>query len=156
MNPNKIKKGLECCSKEDTDCINCPYRCGEEILKGTCIMKMSEDTLAYINQRDAEIDMLTINLKFADNTLKGQKKTIDKLSEMLGVCTTAKNDYADQLKRVIDNLKIAKSDAVKEFAVRLLSKAIYIRDEEKANGTIHINDIYETLEEMSGDEHAGD
>lgn len=46
--PDEIKKGLECCA-EITGCAKCPYR-GEK-----CALTVSSDTLAYIQQLEAQI-----------------------------------------------------------------------------------------------------
>lgn len=59
-------------------------------------------------------------------------------------CLVVETDHGELTKQI-------KSEAYEEFAERLLTKAIFIRDEEKANGVIRVDDVYETLEKLVGD-----
>jgi len=60
--PEEIKKGLECCSKDEDGCCceNCLYNLGE--LSFECIPMTQRDALAYIQQlereRDAAVEQL--------------------------------------------------------------------------------------------------
>jgi len=54
MNPNEIKKCLECCIKDDCDnCLN---------TFGNCEHNLMSNALAYINQIEAEVDKLQVDL----------------------------------------------------------------------------------------------
>lgn len=62
--PDKIKKGLECCSSEVMFCApedpRCSYDCGDEV----CIYNLMRDALAYIQQLEVERDAYRDGLKF--------------------------------------------------------------------------------------------
>lgn len=53
MNPNEIKKGLECCIKDDCD--NCPNPFGN------CEHNLMSDALAYINQLETNLTVMRMS-----------------------------------------------------------------------------------------------
>lgn len=69
MNPNEIKKALECCS-DIHFCSVCPYYLQNKE-NDYCKEDMSKDALAYINQLEAEVERLKMNeYKKCNNLVK--------------------------------------------------------------------------------------
>lgn len=123
MTENEIIKSLECCKKDDCD--NCPNGFGN------CYSNLSGYALDLINRQKKEIDrleryneILSIN---ADTAFQ------DGLNE-------AQDLYAEQVKAEI------KSEAIKEFAVRLKCGV------PQETGVIRCSDIDNLVKEMVGDE----
>lgn len=88
MNPNEIKKCLECCIKDDCDnCLN---------TFGNCEHNLMSDALAYINQLEAEVERLLQKLQ--------PPPDVDPIDFCGVVC-----DFAEEL------IGKAKSEAIKEF-----------------------------------------
>ena len=84
MNPNEIKKALECCSKSNTSgnyCEGCPYN---NINVRYCASEISKDTLAYINKLEAEKGNLKYTLlgvmHFVDKWLDGNELKQDEVN----------------------------------------------------------------------------
>lgn len=106
-----------------------------ENFDGTAVeMTILSGAFIYINRLEAEVE---------------------RLRKILTVCTKAKNDYANQLQQVIENLETAKSDAVKEFVERLETIAFPEDGCGKAcvyfEGSDGIKGIYDILKETVGE-----
>lgn len=56
MNPNEIKKALECCGIYH-NCLDCVYNFSD-VSSIACLTSLMTDTLAYINQLEAEVERL--------------------------------------------------------------------------------------------------
>ena len=86
MTNNDIKKGLECCGREN--CRGCPYR-------GNCHQgnPMIRDALDYINRLEAENERLNRELDIANNDLA---------EECFGKAKTAKEIKAEAYKEFAD------------------------------------------------------
>ena len=84
MNPNEIKKALECRGNcNSNECSECPYRMGEYLCD---IVTSAKDALAYINQLEAENKGLksdVITLKHSNGHLKTKYDEIMALSKRL-------------------------------------------------------------------------
>lgn len=132
MNPNEIKKALEFCTNRTVSCVGCPFEkdnfCGRKILQGS---------LAYINQLEAEVERFKKRQKptktsgykiengkvvFFVNILndyryeyKDLEEVVKTLNELLKEAYS-KDEIAFALKCKTEDLKTAKSEAVKEFA----------------------------------------
>ena len=93
MTDNEIIKALDCCSNASwSSCHDCPYR--EKQFQNHCAFTMSGDALALINRQQAEIERLT----------KCRKEEVEKLMSAIDEVVTE-----------------AKSEAIKEFAERLIT-----------------------------------
>ena len=138
MTDNEIIKALECCIKNT--CSECPFyknwithRCGE----------LRNLALDLINRQQAEIEKFTKRQKptgasgykiengkvvFFTNMLGGCRyeyenldEVVKTLNELLQECYS-KDEIAFALKCKTEDLKTAKSEAIKEFAERLKAK----------------------------------
>ena len=100
MTDKKIIKALECCSNNVLyeQCVGCPYE--KYLDKGhTCIIKATKNALDLINRQKAEIERL--------NTLISKT-----------------NEHRGEVIHAITHIDEIKSEAVKEFAERLLKKEL--------------------------------
>ena len=100
MKDEQIIKALECCATDDVDdCFQCPY--GNIVYKpgdGRCVNRCRKDAIDLINRQKAEIKRLTAKILVKDNI----------------------NNYnTAQLRIAREELRTAKSEAIKEFAREL-------------------------------------
>lgn len=108
MTDEQIIKALECCATDDgDDCSQCPY--GNIVYKsgsGGCVNRCRKDALDFINRQKADIERL-------EHIRKGDKQLINSLNKCY---------------------KLAKSEAIKEFAERLKSKLANLSVRTKTHG----------------------
>ena len=126
MTDNEIIKAFTICANQGA-CKDCPL----DDLGGVerCMHTLLLNALDLINRQQAEI----AELKEKNSGLA------------LGLLYEVVNED-EQLRNEIT--KVAKSEAYKEFANRLLRKATLIRNDLGTEGFVTIDDIYETLKEM--------
>lgn len=133
---NEIKKALECCINDDCD--NCPDTFGN------CEHNAMRNALDLINRQQAEIEKFTKRQKptgasgykiengkivFFTNMLGGCRQeyenldeVVKTLNELLQECYS-KDEIAFALKCKTEDLKTAKSEAIKELAEKFKEKA---------------------------------
>ena len=119
MTDNEIIKALETCNSMSIRCGNCSYYQIPRKDGKSCSEMMLDDAIDLINRQKAEIE------RFEKET----EQTIHSIREM-----------------AFDSIKVAKSEAIKEFAERLKEK--------KYGGTypyVLVNEIDNLVEEMAGD-----
>lgn len=107
---------------------------------------------AYSERCDKLTDVNLYLTKLCDekddliNRLKAENERLKEVEKRMLLCLANERDaIADCLNEAVAE---AKSEAVKEFAEKLLRKATFMCDEESINGVVRVGDIYETLEEM--------
>ena len=106
MNPNEIKKALECCFNTNCTCEGCPYG-------GNCGTKdhnVARDTLAYINQLEAKSE----KLEKENQNLKTEIEKLNIKIDILG--------YG--IKRANERENSASVNAVKKFANNLCENRV--------------------------------
>lgn len=140
MNPNEIKKALECrVNCNSNECSKCPYRIGEYLCD---VVTSAKDTLAYINQLESDFQLLKNDYE----NLKGCYE--DAINHNRQLRVKRMNDCA--------KMKTAKSDAIKEFA-ELIIKDICEQVNAPTPSESYIVEkcnqvIVNRLKEMVGDE----
>ena len=146
MTDNDIIKALECCADTTKGCEDCPF------LPFECIVdtenSLVKSALDLINRQQAEIERFTKRQKptgasgykivngkvvFFTNMLGGCRyeyenldEVVKTLNELLQECYS-KDEIAFALKCKTEDLKTAKSEAIKEFAERLTDRAELIK-----------------------------
>lgn len=117
----KIKKGLECCGKNNPDCDNCPY----SVSGGSLCRQPEQDALTLINELERENERLLEScknchyikdLKIANGHAKELKDRIAELEKV----------YDRQVRIINDlNIEIVKEqEKLQKFAERLKEKKI--------------------------------
>lgn len=132
INPDVIKKALECCSNEDANCMICPYRC-EEMLTGICVIKKSVNALAYIKQLESDLQLVINDYKNVKSLYENEKMRIDR----------AKSKFISMAQK----LKTAKLDAIKEVAEEV-EKLKYPNAHELSGFVIYGEDFDNLVKEM--------
>ena len=135
MSEDEIIKALECCSSDEVGlCHICPLdgECNGDI---TILLKYALD---LINRQKAEIESLKIANEKMYIANKKQEKNIDRLEHQLeALCLT---------------LKLAKAEAIKEFAERLKVTCYTYSDICGYESTvIDVSKINNLVKEMVGD-----
>ena len=99
MTDNEIVKALECCANA-YDCPDCPFEddCGS-------MQKLSTFVVDLINSQKAEIERLNVAVKAKDVKLNTGDYALEK-----------------SVSALVNAIKTAKSEAIKEFAERLKTK----------------------------------
>lgn len=125
LTDNEIIKALECCEiAYDQDCTECPlYPDDGEI---ACREVLREEALDLITRQQAELENLKVenqSLRTAGNSLKmhyeeAQAK-IERLNAENMLTISERNAFRTSFYDVLKQLKIARSEAVKEFTKRL-------------------------------------
>lgn len=144
MTDNEIIKALECCQSENgNDCENCPYsvvvyRQGE----GGCTNKLMQDALDLINRQKAELELKTMDINSLaserdalQEMVEEQKAEIERLSKTVVDLNANLSESIHCFTRMetlykikCNELKVAKSEARKEFWERLMKQAVLISD----------------------------
>lgn len=135
MTDEQIIKALECCATDDgDDCFQCPY--GNIVYKsrnGGCVNRCRKDALDFINRQKAKIEELHSDKIIAERhkkdarelfvdctrQLKEAKAEIEKITEKYNCQQTVYVDLSKIIKEQAEELKQAKSEAIKEFVARL-------------------------------------
>ena len=141
MTDNDIIKALECCTvcSSIETCGECPYvECPTR--KG-CVGEMVKDALDLINrlQYDVEIKESVIKTLFVD--IDKKKAEIERLQNAYKQCAWERDIF-------LDELKTAKSEAIKEFAERLKEEATVDDDSTWWVANIDIDNL---VKEMVGE-----
>ena len=114
MKPDRIKKGLQCCTSSEYDCNDCPLIEKKQV-EGGCGHFLMKNASDYINQLEAEVEKLekeNSQLRneveyLLTNRLLGEDKT----TVMAMCCETLEKIRQDmqivEIKRTIQDLKIA-------------------------------------------------
>ena len=167
MTDNEIKKALECCKVEFENCEKCPYG-GVDCLTEKGESLVMRDALDLINRQQAEIEKFTKRQKptgasgykiengkvvFFTNMLGGcrhEYENLDEvaktLNELLQECYS-KDEIAFALKCKTEDLKTAKSEAIKEFAE--LVKMEFYKDFDELIPSIMADRIDNLVKEMT-------
>lgn len=119
MNPNEIKKALECCTQPTTDCDNCPYTMNDD-----CFDIVKLDALAYINQLEAENKAFGKIIKKQDDEISVLRKDLLKRQNLEENFSKVKKQFD---KKMLKHVKFERADAIKEFAQRLKSNFAVIK-----------------------------
>lgn len=119
MTDNEIIKALECCFLSECDCKDCPYRDFE-----ICdTAKMINTVIDLFNRRQEEREALIAGQETLQKHIAEQKAEIERLKKAIEVKDNIyQRNTGLREKRIfdlMDELKTAKSEAIKEFAVRL-------------------------------------
>lgn len=125
MTEKDIIKALKCCSIEHA-CSKCPYKREKGC---SCINGVLKDTLDLINRQQAENEQLT---------------------EKFNCQQTVYGDLSEIIKKQSEELKKAKSEAIKEFAERLKKHSFFDRKDQRKVIAEVIIDHY--LKRMVGEE----
>ncbi len=123
---SEIIKALECCI--DCDCKNCPCQTED----GHCMEKDDALILDLINRQKAEIERLEKRLDMSRKELSRRRERCIQNSEL-------------NLK-LLSELKIVKSEVIREFAERLKVKAAW---DDRDNNVVHLDDIDSIVKEMT-------
>ena len=150
MTDTNIIHALQCCGVE-TNCRNCPlYK--ERSAK--CICTVLRNALDLITRQQAENENLKVenqSLRTAANSLKMHyekaQSEIDSLKIFRGYAEKRANDY----KTMRDKYLNAKSEAVKEFAMKLKSISKFLPLTAISDSFVTVSDIDNTLKEMVGE-----
>ena len=116
MTDNEIIKALECCFTNDFGKTNC-NKCAFYTATAKCMDDMQNAVIDLINRQKAEIERLTAKILVKDNI----------------------NDYnTAQLRIAREELRTAKSEAIKEFVERVkrTSIGLEIGDDKKFKMTV--------------------
>ena len=122
MTDNEIIKVLECCVS--AKCI-CPHTC--PMLKNKeCLTSLRKNALDLITRQQAEIERLQkevnlVSMQFQDIQERQEESQaeIDKLNAENMLTMSERNAFRNSFYEVSKQLKIAKSEAFKEFAEKL-------------------------------------
>ena len=143
MTDNEIIKALKCCGDPDSICAECPIKddCG-------CNEHLANYALDIIKRQQAEIENLKVetqSLRGAANSLKMHyekaQSEIDSLKIFRGYAEKRASDY----RAMRDKYLNAKSEAVKEFAMKLKCGV------PQETGVIRCSDIDNLVKEMVGE-----
>lgn len=145
MTDNEIIKALECCAQPISICKEWP--CYDSNVPYPCTDQLKWAALNLIDSQKAEIERLKNKILEDDILLN------DRVQEAVNVVSNADQKYIDALEEEINNkiaeLKIAKSEAVKEFAERLKDNLQW--DSGYDDKFTFENDIDVLVKEMVGD-----
>lgn len=133
MKDEQIIKALECCATDDgDDCFQCPY--GNIVYKpgnGGCVNRCRKDAIDLINLQKAEIGRLAAKILVKDNI----------------------NNYnTAQLRIAREELRTAKSEAIKEFAEKL-KKRFYLSAGRCVVDVYHIDNLVKEMTEGNNENH---
>ena len=131
MTDEQIIKALECCATDDgDDCFQCPY--GNIVYKpgnGGCVNRCRKDAIDLINLQKAEIERLAAKILVKDNI----------------------NNYnTAQLRIAREELRTAKSEAIKEFAEKL-KKRFYLSAGRCVVDVYHIDTLVKEMTEANNE-----
>lgn len=150
MSDKNIIKALECCV--DCNCKECP--CYKVVgTERRCTEIDEEKVLDLINRQQEEIEEAEHNIELLHRLKEGLKEdvnTIRKENEGLLYKIKSRNSEINRLKSIIaDTHKIAKAEAITEFAERLKNK-MFAEDFLLCEPCDMANIIDDTLKEMVG------
>lgn len=132
MTDEQIVKALECC--KIGNCDDCPFYG----VKEDCEVELPEEALDLINRQKAENE----RLEDENYTLKNKIEIRDNLIEQLGSDIDIKYNTIYTMR---EKLKNSKSEAIKEFAERLIRTA----DGDDEYGTVFVFNINDLVKEMT-------
>ena len=122
----QIIKALECCFTNDFGKTNC-NKCAFYTATAKCMDDMQNAVIDLINRQAAEIERLTAKILVKDNI----------------------NDYNTmQLRIAREELRTAKSEAIKEFAERLTDKISVYSKYVDVDGIVILNRIFRMIEDV--------
>ena len=123
----QIIKALECCFTNDFGKTNC-NKCAFYTATAKCMDDMQNAVIDLINRQAAEIERLTAKILVKDNI----------------------NDYNTmQLRIAREELRTAKSEAIKEFAERLKKHNFVDNLSLDGKETVYVDDIDNLVKEMT-------
>ncbi len=150
MTDNEIIKALECLSgiAKDWDCDKCPFD------SAICTSFVAESTLDLINRLQEEKQNLEIELKAMRGAANSYKDEVERLKENLEEAVSCFNRMESLYNIKNMELKVAKTEAYKEFA-ELLKKQKY-QSSDWSHGehpfVVEERDIDNTLDELVGED----
>lgn len=136
MSDNEIIKSFICCIGSPK-CNECAYRTFPE----NCKERMMYEILKLINRITAEKEGLKDACTHCP-VLKVKSETISDLNEQIGYWQRGYNDLRQEM-------KIAKAEAVKEFAERLKKRETTAISCKRFEGVVSTDDIDELVKELS-------
>ncbi len=153
MTDEQIIKALECCKSDR--CRDCPSLCDEECLTPN----MEEQVSLVIKRQKAEIEELRSDKIIAERhekdardlfvnctqQLEEANAEIEGLEETRYELACIIDDLREERNRLLQKLQQAQSEAIKEFAERLIRTAEY--DDEYS--TVFVYNIKQLVKEMT-------
>ena len=140
MTDEQIIKALECCIQGDQCAYSCPYD-DDESDCNKCTSALAKDALDLINRQKAEIERLKEDFDFNIKLNGLLQEQIDGIDEQI-------IELDEQIDKLNCALQTAKSEAIKEFAVRLKCGV------PQETGVIRCADVDNLVKEMVGDDYA--
>ncbi len=158
MESKEIIKALECCFRGTTDdCGGCPCFNNNTYTTLDCMEELMKNALALIKHQQAERETMLKDLQFRTNQVIEQQADVERLQKELALkgleYHLLERERAKDISGFVDDLKLVRAEAIKEFAERLTDKASIYR----VNGfdyawQITQEDIDNLVKEMVGDE----
>ena len=141
MNDNDIIKALEYCVKYDESCDECRDEC-PLIETDYCTSVLRRKTLDLINRLEKTNRKNERIIELADKTIETQKAEIERLQNAYKQCAWERDIF-------LDELKTAKSEAIKEFAERLKEEATVDDDSTWWVANIDIDNLVKEMTEVN-------
>jgi hypothetical protein len=139
---NDIIKALECCSNENTGCLDCSY-----IGKISCAFDLRKDALDLIKRKDAEIEKLNVELVGIRGACESYRIHYDVAQAEIERLQKEKAKLHQLIPKMI---KEAKSEAYKEFAE--LVKTEFYKEFDELIPSIMADRIDNLVKEMTEEE----
>ena len=147
MTDTNIIHALQCCGVE-TNCRNCPlYK--ERSAK--CICTVLKNALDLIIRQQTELENLKIenqSLRSAANSLKMHYEEAQSEIEGLNILREYANKRASDYKTMRDKYLNAKSEAIKDFAMKLKSISKFLPLTAISDSFVTVSDIDNLVKEM--------
>lgn len=106
LKPEDVMKALECCNTKG-NCNQCPYEIVGEYTP--CYSVLTQDALALLREKDAEIERLNIELQAMRGAANSYKMQLE----------TAQKDFLDYQADVQMEIDDARAEAITEMEKRL-------------------------------------
>ena len=139
LTDNEIIKALECCSKSNSNeeyCEDCPFK---DTTGAYCIDLNIKAALDLIKRKDKALKLSAKEIVDLKIKVKQQKAEVERLNSSIMA-------VAEVVRVVEQELKTAKSTAIKEFAERL--KAEFVQGVRVYNGYASVKDISRNIDNL--------